>query len=317
MVKKIALITGGTGQIGSYQAQFLLRKNYKVYVTTRKLKLNNNLKKLNIIKKVNIITTSLKNKTEITKIIKSIRPNEIYFYSGISQITNTIKNPKEAMFHNYQICKNFINVIKKNLPDCIFFNANSIQIYGNTKKKIKLNDRNFQPNTPYAKSKLKSFLLLQDYRKRFHLKLFNGLFLNTESVLRPKFYVLSKICYFVSKINNKTKTKLPLGNINIKRDWGWCEEYVKIVWKYIQGKPGDFIIGTGKSYSLKQMIKFAFKKYNYEWQKYINIKKNLIRKFEIQNIQADVKDTIKKTGITPKIYGAKLIYKLLHHYQNE
>lgn len=317
MAKKIALITGGTGQIGSYQAQYLLKKNYKVYVTTRKLKPNNNLKKLNILKKVNIITSSLKNKNEIAKIINKIKPNEIYFYSGISNIQDTIKNPKKTMFHNYQICKNFIYVIKKDLPNCVFFNANSIQIFGNKIKKIKLSDKNFRPNTPYGKAKLKSFLFLQKYRKQFRLKLFNGLFLNTESILRPKFYVLSKICYFVSKIHKKTKKKLLLGNINIKRDWGWCEEYVRIVWKYIQGNPNDFIIGTGKSFSLKQMIKFAFKKYNYQYQKYIYTKKYLIRKFEIENIRADIGDTIKKTGITPKIYGRKLINKLLNHYHNE
>lgn len=317
MKQKVALITGGSGQIGSYQAKFLLTKNYKIFITTRNLKKENNLKKLKILKKVKIIKTNLRNEKNNITLLKKIQPDEIYFYSGISNIKKTINNPSQTFQDNYKSCKNLIIAMKKVSPKSTFFSANSIQIFGNKQAKFNISNNNFNPTTPYAKAKLKSYLFLKKYRRKFNLRIFNGLFLNTESVLRPKFYVISKICSFVSKINKKSKTKLRLGNIDIKRDWGWCEEYVYIVWKYIQGPPDDFIIGTGKTYSLKYMIKTAFDFCGYDWKKHIKIDKSLIRKHEIQNISANIKKTFKKTGFQPKIHGKKLIKKLIEYYKNE
>ena len=316
MKQKIALITGGSGQIGSYQAKFLLGKNYKIFITTRGLKKENNLKKLKILNKIKIIKTNLKNKSKVLKLIKKINPDEIYFYSGISNIAKTIKKPKETFIANYDACKNIVEAIKETAPKCIFFNANSIQIYDNTKKKININKEEYNPTTPYAQAKLKSFLLVKEYRKKFRLNLFNGLFLNTESILRPRYYVLSKICYFVAKMKKTQSKKLMLGNINIKRDWGWCEEYVKIVWKYIQSKPSDFVIGTGKTYSLKKMIAFAFKMSGLKWKEHIKLENSFLRKYEINSISVSIKKTIQRTGIYPKIYGEKLIKKLINFYKN-
>lgn len=316
MKQKIALITGGTGQIGSYQAKFLLKKNYKVFITTRSIKKKNNLKKLEIFNKVSILKINLNNKSKVQRLIKKIKPDEVYFYSGISNIQKTIHRSKETMIANYISCKNVIDVIKNINPKCIFFNANSIQIYDNQKK---INDigHKFNPITPYAKAKLKSFLLIQNYRKNFQLNLFNGLFLNTESILRPKYYVISKICNFVAKIKKQNNKKLILGNLNVQRDWGWCEEYVEIVWKYIQGPPGDFIIGSGRTYSLRQMIKMAFSISGYKWTDYVVTKKNLLRKYDIIKISASIKDTVKRTGIVPKIHGEKLLKKLINHFKHE
>lgn len=317
MKQKVALITGGSGQIGSYQAKFLINKKYKVFITSRNLKKINNLKKLKILHKVQIIKTNLRNKLKISNLLKKIQPDEIYFYSGISNIKETILNPKKTLIDNYYSCKNLVTAMAQVSPHSTFFNANSIQIFGNKNKKISLSMKQFEPKTPYAKAKLKSFLFLQKYRSKHNLRLFNGLFLNTESILRPKFYVLSKVCFFASKINKFTSKKLKLGNINIKRDWGWCEEYVKIVWKYIQGNPNDFIIGTGKTYSLKYMIKTAFDLCGYDWKKYIITEKTLIRKYEILKISANVNATLKKTGLIPKVHGAALIKKLINFYKNE
>jgi len=315
--QRIALITGGSGQIGSYQAKFLLGKNYKIFITTRGLKKENNLKKLKILNKIKIIKTNLKSKSKVFKLIQEIKPDEIYFYSGISNIQETIRKPKETLIANYDACKNIVEAIKHIAPKCIFFNANSIQIYGNTKNKISINQRKYNPTTPYAKAKLKSFLLIGEYRKKFRLNLFNGLFLNTESILRPKYYVISKICYFVAKFENKLGKKLVLGDVNIKRDWGWCEEYVKIVWKYIQTNPGDFIIGSGKTYSLKRMITMAFQMSGLQWREHVKLEKSLLRKHEINSISANIKETTKRTGVAPKIYGKKLIKKLIDFYKNE
>ena len=314
-MKKKALVIGGTGQIGAYQCKLLLKKNYKVYVTTRKLQKENNLKKLNILKKINIIQCTKYSQKKFLDILSDTEPQEIYFYSGISNIPDSFKKKKLTHFSHYVTCRYLLDAILLTKKNPKIFIANSVHIFGNIKKKITLSIKKYKPQSPYAKAKLKVYLLAKQYRKKFKLKIFSGLFLNTESILRPTNYVITKICKYVSNIQNNKNSKLQLGNINISRDWGWCEEYVLIVWKLLQTKPDDFIIGTGKNFTLKYMLQSSFKIFNLDWKKHVIYNQNFKRKGDLEKLSADIKKTILKSKITPKIYGIRLLKKLINFYK--
>ena len=171
--------------------------------------------------------------------------------------------------------------------------------------------------SPYGFSKLKSFKLVKKYRNKYNLKLYNGVLSNCESYLRPNNFVLPKVCFaaLVAKKDKKTgiTSKFHFGNINISRDWGWAEEYVKYIWKKMNyGSEFDFIISTGRTFKLKNLIKIAFESVNLDWKKHIIIDKKLLRKKEILNVKIS---KINNENII-KTNGKNIIIKLLKFYKN-
>ena len=310
------LIVGGSGQIGFYLTKYLLnKKNIEIYVSTRN---KNSLKFKRFIKlipkKVNYIKLNINNKNDIAYNLKKIKPNYIFFLAGQSSVYKSFYKKKETFISNYQACKNFIELIIKNKLNLKFFNASSTEIFGNKKKKLELSS-NKKPVSPYGCSKLKSFNLVLNYRKRFKLKVYNGILSNCESLLRSKNFILPKICICAVKAKNNIKKgkiiKFKFGNINIKRDWGWAEEYVKIIWEHMKKKEHDFFIATCKSFALKKLFNIAFSKFGLDWKKHIIIDKKLFRKKEINSVEVSQKYRSKKI----KTDGKKIIIKLLKHYK--
>jgi GDPmannose 4,6-dehydratase len=311
--KKI-LIIGGSGQIGFYLSKFLI-KNNKIYISTRN-KNTTKIKKLkNTCKKAKIINLNILNKKNIIYNIKKINPDYIFYLAGQSSVEYSFKKKKETLLSNYLGCKNVLDAIIELNIDIKFFNASSSEIYGNNKKIITISTKK-EPVSPYGKAKLKSFNLVRHYRKKYNLKLYNGIIFNCESNDRPKNYVFPKICISAllakKQIQKEVIKKFEFGNINIKRDWGWCEEYVKFIWQNIQKKPKDFIIATGKSFFLYEIIKCAFDQLNLNWLNHIVINKKLFRKKEIFCVQTKILNAKKKTI---KNNGKDIIIKMLKFYK--
>ena len=230
------LIIGGSGQIGFYLTKFLIKKN-EIYISTRN-KNSKKIKKLkNIFIKAKIINLNILNKKNIIYNIKKINPNYIFYLAGQSSVEYSFKKKRETLLSNYLGCKNVLDAIIKLNIDVKFFNASSSEIYGNIKKMINIHSKK-EPVSPYGKAKLQSFNLIQDYRKKYNLKLYNGVIFNCESNDRPKNYVFPKICMSAliakKKIEKGEIKKFDFGNVNIKRDWGWCEEYVNLIWQNIK-----------------------------------------------------------------------------------
>ena len=318
MNKKV-LIIGGTGQFGFYLTKLLVKKKFKLYLTTR----NVNSSKVAFYKKIfkkkiNIFQLNLYKKKKIYNILKKIKPNFIFFLSGQSSVYKSFKNKSDTFKSNFIACKNILDEIVRLGVKVKFFNASSSEIFGNTKKKIRINSIK-KPVSPYGQAKLKSYNLLKEYRIKHNLELYNGIIFNCESFLRPVNFVIPKICLAAIKANNEDKNNKKIffkfGNINVKRDWGWCEEYVKKIWQLMKTRNYDFIVATGKTYSLKELLNLAFSYFDLKWENYVLSKKKFLRKKEIFSVVAD-SVYLKKYLITlPKIDAPEIIFRMIRYYQ--
>ena len=251
--KKPYILIVGSGILGAYLSKLLINKNYKIIVTTRKIKKNyKNYKNLKIDKKIIFKKLNIQNKKEIEKLIELYNPIHIYYFAGQSSIVKSVKTPKDTMISNFLGAKNFLQIIYKKKLNIKFFKANSGYIFQNKNKKIDLNSKLINSKNPYIKSQIKAYKLVKKYRK-YGLQCYSIIFFNTESLLRPKEYFVKKICNAVKK--NK---KVSIGNINNIRDYSWAPEIMVGVSLLNKIKPCDIILASGKGMSGKQIIKYLF-----------------------------------------------------------
>ena len=290
MKTKKALIFGVTGQDGAYLSRLLLDKAYKVFGVTRsKLKKNIfNLIKLKIDKKIKLILSRDLTKKDIYKIINKTLPDEIYFLAGQSSVGVSFQKPvitylsnNIPLFYILEYCRLFNKKIK-------IYNSASSECFGNNNKVFCNEKTIFNPVSPYGRSKSFSFFLTKYYRNNYELSASNGILFNHESSLRRKEFVTKKIISYALNFNKKSK-KLLLGNTKIRRDWGWADDYVKAIYMINSSNINDdYIIGSGKHYSLKNIFKLIFKEKNIPL-KMVQETKKLQRKNEISKICADTR----------------------------
>ena len=315
MKDKISIIAGGSGQFGVYLSQFWLKKGYKTIITTRNVKL---AKKKIPFKNKNLVLAKLNvlKKKEIKKLILQHSPKLIFYFASQSSPKLSFEKKKITLKSNYEGCKNFLEVIQKEGVDCKFINATSSEIFSETKKKIKVKSKK-KPISPYGEAKLMSFNKTKYFREKKKIKAYNAIIFNTESFLRKRDYLIPKIC--IAAINaHKFKTKTAFGNLDISREWNWCEEQVKYLTYFVSNKPQDFILSNGKPYTAKKMLSFAFKYFKLDYRKFVSYQKNFLREKDFKLKKSDYISCLKRNKIKriSKIYGKSLIHALIKHYLN-
>ena len=307
MNKKVNLIIG-SGVLGAYLSANLIKKKEKVIVTTRSLrKKTNNYNYLKIQKKVKFEKLDIKNKTSIHKIINKYKPEKIFYFAGQSSIPKSLKSPKETFQSHYNGTKNFLDVLKQKNLKIKFFKANSGYIFAPNKGKIDLNC-NFSTNkNPYVKAQKQTFKLLKKYRQ-FGLNLSNLVFMQIESPLRSKDFLIKKVC-----VGAKKRDKINVGNINTYRDYSWITEIVKAILLTTKLTPRDFIISAGRKISGKEILMTAYKLNNLDYKKYVSINKRFVRKNEDRILIGSYKNSLylkNKFDFKFRIFGSSLINKM-------
>ena len=307
MNKKVNLIIG-SGVLGAYLSANLIKKKEKVIVTTRSLrKKTNNYNYLKIQKKVKFEKLDIKNKTSIHKIINKYNPEKIFYFAGQSSIPKSLKSPKETFLSHYNGTKNFLDVLKEKNLKIKFFKANSGYIFSPNKGQIDLNC-NFSANkNPYVKAQKKSFKLLKKYRQ-FGLNLSNLVFMQVESPLRPKDFLIKKVC-----LGAKNRKKITVGNVNTYRDYSWITEVVKAILLTTKLSSNDFIISAGRKISGKEILAAAYKFNKLDFKKYYSINKKFYRKNEDKILMGSIKNSTylkKNFNFRFKIFGNSLIKKM-------
>ncbi len=288
---KTALIFGVSGQDGSFLAEFLIKKKYRVVGVSRDVlgKTFSNLIKLGIKDKIELRSASLNDFRSVLQVINQENPDEIYNLAGQSSVGLSFNQPVET-FESISIANlNLLEAIRfLNISGLKLYNAGSSEIYGNTgEKKV---DENFKikPRSPYAVAKAAAFWQVANYREAYKLFVCTGILFNHESYLRPERFVTQKIIKTACRIKKGLEQQLSLGNIDIKRDWGWAPEYVDAMWLMLQQeKADDYIVATGKTYSLKDFVNVAFSTLDMDWEKYVHIDPNLLRPTDIESIYAN------------------------------
>ena len=326
-MRKKALIFGVDGQDGSLMSDFLIKKKYKVTGTFKNRKLKN-LKKLNIYNKLKLIKCDITNFSKINLLINKNLPDEIYNFAGVSTLNKSENNfLKNDQVNNHAVL-NILSNLKDQKKSIKFFQSLSSEIF---RKKSKLNLCNekskFDINNAYSISKITSYYYLKLLRDKYKLKLYSGFLFNHASYYSRNDFLIKKIVENFYKMKNNKLNKIIVGNLESKRDWIYSKDLVKIVWKITQlRKPDDFVIGTGKLFTVKEVItevanNFGF---NLKWKKYQNrhvafdkitkkilVETNKIHKREENNfVVADIRK-LKKMFKGIKIINFKKMIKLI------
>ena len=315
-MNKVALIIGVTGQDGSYLAKLLNEKGYKVFGTSRFK--NPNLKNIETLDSgiIGIIQLNPKNKIEIKKILKKIRPNEIYNLSGPSSVGESFSSPSNYIHDIPLITQNILEVIVQINPTIKFFNTASSECFGSSNIKVN-EDACFKPISPYSIGKASSFYIVKFYRDTKNIFACSGILFNHESTLRGPNFVTSKIITSALKIKNGINSSLELGNLDVIRDWGHALDYVNAMHLMLQNKvPEDFVICTGESNSLKKFVIEVFTQLELNWEEFVIINNNFKRPIELNEIYGDPSLIKQKLDWEPTIRFKELIRILLKEYQN-
>jgi len=310
-----SLIFGISGQDGSYLSHFLFGKGHDIYGTTRNIgkKNLNNLNKLGVLNKIKIIKCDPKNFKIVKKIIKKIRPHEIYYLCGQSSVTKSFTNPAETFKSNTLGLLNILEIVKKINNKIKVFNAVSGQFYENRKNNIYNEKSYIAPQSPYGVSKASSFWLTKIFREWYRIKCCSGILFNHESPLRSNEFVTKKIINHCKLIKKGKLKHLYLGNINIYRDWGWAPEFVEAMYLMLRQKnPKDLVIGSGKRHSLRSFVYEVFRLLNIPRNSLkINTKK-LMRKQDIRTYKANPKLAKKILKWKAKTSFKQIIYKMVN-----
>ena len=313
---KKALITGITGQDGSYLAEFLLEKKYKVYGFVRRVALEDETHRLwrirHIKNKLHLDSASLESYASIVKIIQKIKPDEIYHLAAQSYVSYSFEDEFSTLNTNINGTHYILSAIKEFSPKTKFYFAASSEMFGKVRKTPQNELTPFYPRSSYGISKVAGFELTRNYREAYNIFACSGILFNHESPRRGFEFVTRKISFAVAKIKLGIQKNLYLGNINSKRDWGHAKDYVKAMWLMLQRKvPCDYVIGTGKTYSVKEFIKIAFDHVGLKYNNYIKIDKKLFRPAEVDLLKADYTKAKKELKWKPEIPFKKLVIDMV------
>lgn len=308
------LIVGGSGQFGICLSKILIKKKHKVEITTRSIiRTKKKFKNLGL-NKVKLIKLNILNKKLIIKILKK-NYDMIFYFAGQSSPSVSFNRVDQTIKSNYVGCKNFLEALKILKLKTKFFNSSSSEIFSETRKKIDITSKK-KPISPYGISKLLSYNLINEFRNLYNLNIYNLVLFNSESYFREKKYLIPKIC--LAAINAKKFNKITsFGKLDIIREWNWCDEQCYLILKCSQKKPGNFVLSNGKYYSGTQMLSYAFSHFNLNYKNYINIDKKYFRKKDFNLKSSNFKKNMNQIDNKwkPKIFGKKLIIKLIKYYE--
>jgi len=303
---KKALITGITGQDGSYLAELLLKKNYKVLGMMRRSSIFNTMRIDHLYKShpKNFDTEygDLMDESSIHRIVNDFRPNEIYNLGAMSHVGVSFKTPKSTLTYNTLSTFNILETIKMIDKKIKFYQASSSEMFGATPPPQ--NEKShFLPQSPYGISKVAAFHTTRLYRNSHNLFAANGILFNHESPRRGLNFVTRKVTSNIPKILKKEINEIAFGNIDTRRDWGFSGDYVEAIWKILQQKkPDDYVIATGENYSVKDFIKECFKIVGLDWKNFVTYNNiNYLRPSEVQSLKGDATKAVKKLKWKPKV----------------
>lgn len=312
--KRRALICGVSGQDGAYLAQLLLGKGYEVWGTSRDAQMSSFalLHQLKIADQVKTLSMSLTDFRSVLQVISKVQPDEIYNLAGQSSVGLSFDQPVDTFESITLGTINLLESIRFINSKIRFYNAGSSECFGDTGENFADENTAFRPTSPYAIAKAAAIWQVSLYRKAYGLYAATGILFNHESPLRPERFVTKKIVATVCRIANGSNEKLELGNIDIRRDWGWAPEYVNAMWRILTiEEPQDFIIATGRTQSLRDFLKTAFEAVNLDWQQHTVINKRLMRPSDPFEIKGNPNKAMRYLSWQSEIQGADLVVRLI------
>jgi GDPmannose 4,6-dehydratase len=303
-----ALITGITGQDGSYLAELLLEKGYQVFGMVRRSSTENFDRINHFREKINLRQADLLDQLSLIRLIEDCQPDEIYNLAAQSFVPTSWDQPMLTGEFNALGVTKILEAIRQVNKKIKFYQASSSEMFGKVQQVPQIESTPFYPRSPYGVAKVYAHWITVNYRESYSIFAVSGILFNHESPRRGLEFVSRKITDGVARIKLGKAKKLFLGNLDAKRDWGYAGDYVKAMWLMLQHKkPEDFVIATGKNHSVRELVQIAFEHVGLDYQKFVKVDPKLVRPAEVDVLLGDPSLALERLGWKPEVSFEQLI----------
>ncbi|MBS1970404.1 MAG: GDP-mannose 4,6-dehydratase [Bdellovibrionales bacterium] len=309
---KRALITGITGQDGSYLAELLLSKGYKVYGLTRRSSTNVTSRIDHILSQVELLSGDLLDGNSLTSAVEESKPDEVYNLAAQSFVQTSWKQPTLTADFTAVGVTRMLEAVRQAAPKARFYQASSSEMFGKVQAVPQTEATPFYPRSPYGVAKLYGHWITINYRESFNMHATSGILFNHESPRRGLEFVTRKISYHVAMIKNGLANELRLGNLDAKRDWGFAGDYVEAMWLMLQqDQPRDYVIATNQTHTVQEFVEVAFARADLDWKKYVKIDEKFMRPAEVDLLIGTSEKAKKDLGWEPKTTFKELVHMMV------
>jgi GDPmannose 4,6-dehydratase len=303
-----ALITGVTGQDGSYLAELLLENGYEVYGMVRNLRRESHHRLAGVERRIQFVEADLTDQSSLDRMMQQVRPDEIYNLAGQTFIPVSWSQPLLTMEITGMGALRILEALRRHSPKTKFLQASSSEIFGRAESALQNENTRMQPSNPYGAAKLFAHHVTINYRESYGMYACSCISFNHESPRRGVEFVTRKVAQQVARIKLGEADKLKMGNLEGRRDWGFAGDYVRAMWMMLQQpQPEDFVIATGVTHSVKELLEIAFSYAGLDWQKHVEVDPALVRPAEPDSLCGDAGKAHKILGWSPKVSFQQLV----------
>ncbi len=307
-MSKRAIITGITGQDGSYLAELLLEKGYEVVGMVRRSSAPNLWRIEHLLDRISLKPADLLDQLSLIRLIDEVRPHELYNLAAMSFVPASWDQPMLTGEYNSQGVTRLLDAVRRVDPSIRFYQASSSEMFGKVREKPQRETTPFYPRSPYGVSKVFAHYITINYRESYNLFAVSGMLFNHESPRRGLEFVTRKVTDGVARIKLGLAETLSIGNLDAHRDWGFAGDYVRAMWMMLQqDQPDDYVIATGVSHSVRQLIEIAFAHAGLDWQKYVRVDPALLRPAEVEHLLGDSTKARQVLGWKPEVTFEQLV----------
>jgi GDPmannose 4,6-dehydratase len=310
-----ALITGITGQDGSYLTEFLLRKGYRVFGIVRRTSTFNDERIRHLLQDIEIIDADLLDMSSFLQALSRSKPDEVYNLAAMSFVATSFQQPLATAEYTGLSVTRFLEAVRLTGRPIRFYQASTSEMFGKVQATPQNERTPFYPRSPYGVAKLYGHWSTVNYRESYNMYACSGILFNHESPRRGLEFVTRKISHGVARIALGLQEKLVLGNMDARRDWGFAGDYVEAMWYILQqDAPEDYVIATGVSHSVREFVEAAFAYVGIDdWSRYVEVDPRLFRPAEVEYLLGDATKAQQKFGWTPKTTFEELVHMMVEH----
>jgi GDPmannose 4,6-dehydratase len=312
MSTKTALITGITGQDGSYLAEFLLGKGYRVCGIVRRASTENAQRIEHLRDRIELFQADLLDQTSIAQVLDQVHPDEVYNLAAMSFVPTSWSQPVLTAEFTALGVTRLLDALRAHCPKARFYQASSSEMFGKVRETPQSEVTPFHPRSPYGVAKVYGHYITVNYRESYGLYACSGILFNHESPRRGMEFVTRKITHGVARIKHGLDNQLRLGNLQAKRDWGFAGDYVRAMWMMLQQEqPDDYVIGTGETHSVEEFVRLAFSRAGLDWRSHVVIDPAFYRPAEVDLLLANPTKSQKVLGWKPHLSFEQLVHLMV------
>ena len=312
MAPKTALVTGVTGQDGSYLAELLLEKGYQVYGIVRRASTENFQRIEHLRDRLHLHQADLLDQTSLARVLDDVRPDEVYNLAAMSFVPTSWKQPVLTAEFTALGVTRLLDALRQICPGTRFYQASSSEMFGKVQETPQRETTPFYPRSPYGVAKVYGHYLTVNYRESYGLFACSGILFNHESPRRGLEFVTRKISHGVAAIKVGQARELRLGNLQAKRDWGFAGDYVRAMWLMLQqDQPDDYVVGTGQTHSVQEFVEIAFDHVGLDWRRHVVVDPQFYRPAEVDLLLADPAKARRSLGWEPEVSFEQLVISMV------